>query len=102
MIITQSDICKFVTDVLGYTMFMLGDYSDQIIDNRYVSLSVKTDLGYTIFIKDFETGKIIYMDLDVNDPEYIIQEHKLNMRTRLYKYYDLFGDFHLRKVGNKK
>lgn len=102
MMITQSDICKFVVDVLGQTMFMLGDYSDQIIDNRYVSLSVKSDLGYTIFIKDFETGKIIYMDLDIDDPEYIIHEHKLNMRTRLYKYYDLFGDFHSRKVGNKK
>lgn len=40
MNISCYDINNFVITVLGHTMFMLGDYTDRIIEDRYVSLSV--------------------------------------------------------------
>lgn len=98
MNISCYDINNFVITVLGHTMFMLGDYTDRIIEDRYVSLSVRTETGYMIYIKDFESNRIIYMDLDIDDPEYVIKNDKLNIYTRLKRYYDLFGDYHTRRI----
>ena len=34
----------------------------------------------------------------IDDPEYVIKNDKLNIYTRLKRYYDLFGDYHTRRV----